>query len=174
MIGSPVPFTGTDVILRLDEFIDLYRQVYAEAPYEETDDDAAAFGQRLSDEMRRPGFSLVGVIDDDVVVGFAHGYTFGPDQWWKAADSTPPQVHGQNKFAVMELIVRKDHRGQGRASQLMRTLLSDRAEPYATLCTNPAAPARDIYRAWGWQQVARTPWRPTFPGMDVLLLRLQS
>jgi GNAT superfamily N-acetyltransferase len=167
-----MPFTAVDITEKLNEFVDLYQQVYAEPPYEETPDDAIAFSHRLTSEAHRPGFALVAAVENDTIIGFAHGYTFEPEQWWKAADTTPDEVHGLSKFAVMELVVRKDHRGQGVASELMRALLTDRAEPYATLCTNPAAPARAIYRAWGWRQVARTPQRPTFPGMDVLVLPL--
>jgi len=174
MTSRPIPFAAAEIADRLDEFVDLYQQVYAEPPYEETTDDAISFGRRLTEEAQRPGFSLVAAVEDDNVIGFAHGYTFGPDQWWKAADATPPEVHTLPKFAIMELVVRKDHRGQGIASALMRALLASRTEAYATLCTNPAAPARAIYQAWGWQQVAQTPQRPTFPGMDVLVLPLGS
>ena len=174
MTSQLTHLVAADIADRLDGFVDLYQQVYAEPPYEETPDDAAAFGRRLTEEAQRPGFTLVAAIEDDGVIGFAHGYTFGPDQWWKAADTTPSEVQSLPKFAIMELVVRKDHRGQGIASALMRALLIDRTEPYATLCTNPAAPARAIYQAWSWQQVAQTPQRPMFPGMDVLVLPLGS
>jgi GNAT superfamily N-acetyltransferase len=159
---------------RIGELIELYRQVYAEPPYYETAGDAAAFGERLLNETTKPGFAMVMNEDDGTILGFAHGYTFTEEQWWTGADTIPAEVVGQTKFAVMELVVRRGHRGHGYASMLIHELLRKRPEPYATLCTNPLAPARAIYHHWGWRHVGNTPQRPTFPAMHILTLHLEQ
>jgi GNAT superfamily N-acetyltransferase len=105
------------------------------------------------------------------LVGYAYGIPFAADGWWTEADHEPAEVHGRPAFAVMEFIVRRDHRGRGVGTALMAALLADRSEPYATLCANPAAPARQIYHHWGWGAVALA-HPPQLPPMDVLLIEL--
>ena len=68
----------------------------------------------------------------------------------------------------LEFIVTRAERGKGIGTALMTALLADRPERYATLCANPAAPARRIYQRWGWRSVA-TVHPPTMGAMDVLL-----
>lgn len=160
-----------DVGGRVNEFTALYRQVYAEPPYCEGDADAAAFAERFADEQTWPGFALIAAQTDDRLIGFAHGVTFPATSWWSSAGPEPDETRNQPKFAIMELVVAPDHRRHGIASKLLATLLQDRPEPYATLCSNPVAPARGIYRQWGWRQVSQA--HPTIGAMDVLLMDLR-
>lgn len=154
-------------------FVDLYREVYAEPPYLETEEHVAAYMQRFAEESFRPGFSLVIAEIGTEVVGYAYGHSFPADEWWPEADYQPIQTKGRAKFAVIELAVRKPHRGKGIGTQLMKTLLDGRPEELATLCSNPAATARQMYQRWGWQPVAIA--HPTgIPPMDVLVLRLRE
>jgi GNAT superfamily N-acetyltransferase len=154
-------------------FIDLYREVYAEAPYLETEEHVAAYVERFADESARPGFALVVAEVDSDLVGYAYGHSFPTNEWWSDADHEPVEVKGRTKFAVIELAVRRPYRRQGIGADLIRTLLAGRPEKFATLCSNPAAPARQIYQRWGWRPVARA-HPPDIPPMDVLLLPLQT
>lgn len=153
--------------------IDLYREVYAEPPYLETDEHVAAYIQRFAEESSQPGFALVIAKTDTEVVGYAYGHAFPADEWWPDTDHEPIETKGRTKFAVIELAVRKPHRGQGLGTQLMTALLDRRPEHLATLCSNPAAAARYIYQHWGWQPVA-TAYPPGIPPMDVLVLQLRE
>lgn len=154
-------------------FVDLYREVYAEPPYLETEERVAAYVQRFAEESSRPGFALVIAEIGTEVVGYAYGHAFSADEWWPEADHEPIATKGRTKFAVIELAVRKPHRGKGIGAQLVTTLLDRRPEHLATLCSNPAAPARQIYQRWGWQPVAIA-YPPDIPPMDVLVLRLRD
>ncbi|MET0491567.1 MAG: GNAT family N-acetyltransferase [Actinoplanes sp.] len=73
------------------------------------------------------------------------------------------------QLAVMEWIVHPQRRAEGIGSELMRRLLQDRHEPYATLAADPRAPARGMYERSGWRRVARSKlaWGPA---MDLLVL----
>jgi len=153
--------------------VDLYREVYAEPPYLETEEHVAAYVQRFAEESSRPGFALVVAEVSTEMVGYAYGHSFGADEWWPEADHEPIDAKGRTKFAVIELAVRKPHRGRGIGTQLMNTLLDGRPEHLATLCCNPAATASQMYQRWGWQPVAIA--YPTgIPPMDVLAFRLPA
>lgn len=161
-----------EVQRRAMKIVELYRRVYAEPPYLETEEHVVDFINRFEEQLTRRGFTLSAAEDNGVMIGYAYGVTFGRDEWWSDADPQPAETVDKPKFAVMELVLEKSYRGRGLGSRLMRALLTSRVEPYATLCANPAAPARQIYRHWGWRQVgqARPPGIPT---LDVLLRPLE-
>lgn len=154
-------------------FIDLYREVYAEPPYFETEEHVTTYIERFADESARSGFALVVAETDTDLVGYAYGHSFPAGEWWHEADHEPVEVRGRAKFAVIELAVRRSYRGRGVGTALMKNLLDGRPEELATLCSNPAAPARQIYQRWGWRPVARA-YPPSIPPMDVLVLPLRD
>ncbi|WP_433534876.1 GNAT family N-acetyltransferase [Micromonospora sp. CA-249363] len=132
----------------------LYAVVYAEPPYAEGPEQVAGFADGLPDESRRPGFTLVVAEDADALVGAAYGWTMPAGRWWRRADAEPPaDLRAADKFAVLEWIVHPERRGAGIGAELIRRLLDGRPERWATLSSNPAAPARIIYQRAGWQWV---------------------
>lgn len=143
----------------LDTLADIYCQEYAEPPYDASPDTYGreAFIDRTTRQVKEAGFSLLTGHVDSEQVGYTFGYTHEPGRWWRGRSQPPPpedlvQAPG---FVVMELIVRRPFRGRGYSRQLLESLLSDRSEPYATLCVHPEALARDIYARWGWQEVCK-------------------
>jgi GNAT superfamily N-acetyltransferase len=153
--------------------VDLYATVYAEPPYEEGPEQVARFAEMLPGEATRPGFTLAAAHEDGELVGAAYGWTMPAGAWWSRADSDPPpDVKGADKFAVMEWIVHPDRRGEGIGAELMRRVLADRPEPWATLASDPRSAARAIYGRNGWEQVgtSRLSWGPA---MDLLALQLR-
>ncbi|WP_231924566.1 GNAT family N-acetyltransferase [Micromonospora chokoriensis] len=153
----------------------LYAVVYAEPPYAEGPEQVAAFAGGLSAEKERPGFILVVAQDDDsALVGAAYGWTMTAGRWWTRADTEPPEdLRSASKFAVMEWVVHPDRRGAGIGGELIHRLLDGRPESWATLASNPAAPARAIYQRAGWQQVGRSAMPDGTP-MDLLVLPLPA
>jgi GNAT superfamily N-acetyltransferase len=153
----------------------VYAQVFSLPPYNEGPELADEFLDRLAEESKRPGFSLVVACGGGKpleLVGFAYGYTMPAGEWWDGADRpAPEEVKAANKFAVIEWAVLPARRGAGIGRRLLDELLSGRRERWATLTVVPAAHARAIYDRWGWRQVAST--RPgKMPGMAVMLLEL--
>lgn len=154
---------------------DLYAVVYAEPPYEEGPEQVARFRDGLPEEAERPGFTLVTAAEDFSFIGAAYGWTMPAGSWWQRADTDPPaHLRDVDKLAVMEWIVHPHRRGEGIGSELMRRLLTDRPETYATLASNPRSVARSMYARAGWQQVAGStlPWDDTH--MDLLILPLPA
>jgi GNAT superfamily N-acetyltransferase len=157
----------------LSAMVDLYAAVYAAPPYHEGPDDVARYAKTLPGELEQPGFTLVTAHDGDRLVGVAYGWTMAAGRWWRNTLEAPPMFAAQEKFAVMEWQVHADYRGLRIGSRLMALLLYDRPEGWATLASNPASTARQMYARAGWRQVG-TSTPPHLPKMDLLALELHG
>ena len=73
---------------------------------------------------------------------------------------------GRPLFYVYELVVLGDLRGRGHGRGLLDLLLDDRHERYAVLAASNDAPARELYRRWGWTKVGSLTAPPD--GVDLL------
>lgn len=167
-------YGGATIATLIPALVDLYEIVYSEPPYEEGPAEVAGFRQKLPEEAARPGFSLVSAEDNGQLIGAAYGWTMSAGSWWSKSDRDPPvEIQEADKFAVMEWIVHPTRRAGGIGSQLMRLLLANRTEPYATLASDPRSLARAIYQNAGWRQVAASSlsWGPT---MDLLVIKLPA
>ncbi|MFF0152732.1 N-acetyltransferase [Micromonospora sp. NPDC005203] len=163
---------GHDAARLFGALVDLYECVYAEPPYEEGPDQVSRFRERLPGEAVRLGFTLVTVAQGSSLVGAAYGWTMRAGDWWSRADAEPPTpIRAASKLAVMEWIVHPLRRGERIGAELMRRLLADRPERYATLASDPRSRAREVYARNGWRQVGTSslPWGPP---MHLLVLDL--
>ena len=175
MIGGAVEYRRmrpAEVTERAVELRAVYAEVFSLPPYNEGPELAEEFLDRLAEESKRPGFSLVAACGCGRLVGFAYGYTMPAGEWWDGTDRpAPEEVKAADKLAVIEWAVLPERRGAGVGRRLLDELLTGRRERWATLTVVPAADARVIYDRWGWRQVAST--RPgRMPGMAVMLLEL--
>lgn len=88
--------------------------------------------------------------DGQNLVGYTYGFTMEAGRWWRGALTLPPdEVLKETKLAVIELMVRDDHRGSGMGTHLLAKLLSDRDERYATLTARPRRRRSRDVRALG-------------------------
>lgn len=171
--GMTITYTvraGTSATPLFPALVDLYAVVYAEPPYVEGPEQVTRFAEGLPQEATRPGFTMVAAEDDGTLVGVAYGWTMPAGRWWSRADQDPPaDVLHADKIGVMEWIVHPCRRGEGIGAELMRRLLADRPERWATLASDPRSHARQVYARNGWQQVGQSqmPWGPP---MDLLVL----
>ena len=87
--------------------------MFAEPPYLEGPQDVARFMEHFTDEMTRPGSSLVRAADGSVLVGVVRvdhgGRGVVQSAQGRAATGGPRRA----AFAVMEWMVRFDRRGEG-------------------------------------------------------------
>lgn len=168
---------GVDVDNMLDEIAALYEVVYTEPPYNGGPlFSRERFLDRTDHQKAAPGFELITARAGGELVGFSFGFTFAAGRWWggRTEPRPPAEVMAPPKFAVIELVVAREWRGQGISSALMRTLLAERPEPLATLLSEPDAQARRIYEHWGWRHVASVQPADDAPWMHALLLPLPS
>ncbi|UQU67423.1 GNAT family N-acetyltransferase [Couchioplanes caeruleus] len=152
--------------------VDLYAVVYAEPPYNEGLEQVDRFRTSLLEESRRPGFTLITAKDGDTLIGASYGWIMPAGTWWSnASRPAPAEIVDAAKFAVMEWIVTPRRRGEGIGDVLIRQLLEDRPERFATLASDPRSAARGMYRRAGWIEAGETTlsWGPS---MDLLLLKL--
>lgn len=164
--------TSNDVSGFFVPLADLYKIVYAEPPYREGPEQVARFREALPGEAERLGFTLIAAAERGSLVGAAYGWTMPSGTWWQRADGEPPgELRDVEKFAVMEWIVHPRRQRHGIGAELLRRLLADRKEQYATLASDPRSQARKIYARNGWRQVGKStlPWGPP---MDLLVLPL--
>lgn len=166
---------GAALMAMLDEVTDLYRVIRAAGPHASSPlYSRDAFVSRTTAQAGRPGFAATWARAGDELVGFAFGFQMPAGGWWGGNPTMPPpEILDQPKFAVIELNVREDQRGQGIGRRLLDALLAGRPEPYAILTTGPDEPARQMYARWGWRQVGTAQHTPDAPLMDQLVLDLK-
>lgn len=182
MPGADITFRQVDGQQAAGDFSELrvlYREVYAEPPYQWGQEHADLFAERFEVQRRQEGFALVEARDSTELAGLAFGVTLQPSTpWWNNLTTTLPlEVTTERPgrtFALVEMLVREPWRRQHAAQGMHDLLLHDRPEDRATLTVLPAAaPAQAAYAKWGWRKAAqkRNPL-PGSPLFDVLLKQL--
>ena len=169
-------WSGSTVIDHLDDLAEIYASVYAEPPYNSGPLwSVEAFIDRTRRQATRDGFCFIAACVEHEIAGFAFGLPFGEGAWW-SGDATPPpaEILASSKFAVIELIVRPRWRRQGIGHSLIDRLLSGRTEQYAILTAMPNAPAREMYRRWGWTQTGTAHHTADSPILDALAVKIDD
>lgn len=144
---------------------DALRSVYAEAfcapPWNEGEEKAADFAQRLLRDARRPGFAVALAVTGQDMLGFACGWTtpapFPADRCYPQAAAglgarrTEDWLCGA--FEVDELAVRPGAQGQGLAGNLLEAVTAGAPDGRSWLLTSAQAPrAMAFYHRQGWRQ----------------------
>jgi ribosomal protein S18 acetylase RimI-like enzyme len=159
----------------MPELTSIYREVYAEPPYSSGALwNVESFQDRTVRQAGRDGFAMVTArLPSGELIGYSFGLTFPAGRWWSGdATAPPPAILNADKFAVIELLVRERFRERGTGRRLLDELLSGRGEAYAVLTAMPDAPARELYRRWGWIPVGTAHHTPESPVLDSLVLPL--
>jgi hypothetical protein len=164
----------------IHELAALYREVYAEPPYEWGDEHVALFEERFDTQRRQHGFTLIEAREQTALVAMGFGVTLQPNTPWWQNLTTPVDDHLSRErlnrtFALVELLVRAPWRRRHIAKTIHDLLLVHRIEERATLTVLPAAEAAQAaYRKWGWRKVAqkRNPL-PAAPLFDVMVKDLR-
>ncbi|MFC7258759.1 hypothetical protein [Streptomyces lutosisoli] len=130
------------------------------------------FLNRLTSDIRRPGFAMV-IAETDGLVGCAFGFPVRSDGfWWLGFDGALPSSIEQltesgSVFAITDILVSPHPHGQDHdvACRLQEQLLTDhQASLGATLVNQDDHPALASLRSWGWLDIGEV-WRPAGPTM---------
>ncbi|TMR27795.1 GNAT family N-acetyltransferase [Actinomadura geliboluensis] len=159
----------------------IYRDAYAEAiasgdPFDSPERFMTRFDAYTSSGR---GFDMVVAFQEGQPVGQTWGWPLGPDTaWWRGLiDEPEPDFtveDGARTFALSEIMVCGQWKGQGVAHALHDALLGRRSEARATLLVEADnVTAYRAYSSWGWERVGqlRPNW-PDAPLFDVLVLPL--
>lgn len=154
-----------DVPTYHDGIVDAYAEVFAEEPWNESSDNFTYFADALLDHAEQDGFRGAVLIDGPGVVhGFALGVEWEPEHWWcsRVAEDLGPraQTWTEQCFHLLELAVRREHRGAGHGNALYDALVSDLPHRTAILSTNRLGPvaAATLYARRGWKLLLEE-WR---------------
>ncbi len=160
---------GAEASNVFEQVFRIYALVYADPPYSQTDADRAEFVTRAARHFKQPGFDLTCAWMGDQMIGFAYGFAIQPGSgWWDGIEPSQTEAFlretGGRTFAVIELAVVPEFRGQGLGKRLIAELLRDRREERAMLATHPEAIAvQRMYERWGWRKAGRIPGAPGAP-----------
>ncbi|MFD9814572.1 GNAT family N-acetyltransferase [Streptomyces sp. NPDC059080] len=149
-----------------DAFRLVYAEVFAEPPYNETEDDVAATFRRFRSQTRKRTFrGVLARTGDGEPVGMAYGYPLGPrTRWWDQLTRPVPddmrREDGHRTFGLMEIAVRGPWRGHGTAGRLHAALLAGTEAERVLLNVHPGSKAAQAaYRAWGYRKIGEArPW----------------
>ncbi|MDQ0948624.1 hypothetical protein QFZ24_002547 [Streptomyces phaeochromogenes] len=127
------------------------------------------FLNRLTGDIRRPGFAMV-IAETDHLVGCAFGFLVDSDGlWWLGFDGALPQSIEQltasgGVFAITSILVQPHEQDQDVARRLQERLLSGHQASLGTTLVDPDDhPTLASLRSWGWLNVGevRRPAEPT-------------
>jgi ribosomal protein S18 acetylase RimI-like enzyme len=165
---------------QIEDLTALYLAAYEGTPQgDDPFNSEERFLQRLAGYMRSPGFALSTARIDDELVGYAFGYALQPGaRWWEGLTTEPlaglTDETGSRTFALNELHVRADHRGEGIASALHTRLLTSGTYERATILVRPDNPAADQYTHWGYRPIGHLKPFPDSPEFLALILPISA
>lgn len=129
---------------------------FGNPPWNEDEEQAAAFLRRLADDVKRPGFTAAVAFMAAEVIGFSTAWTtmapFPADRCYpEAAAGLGPERTAQwlcGALEVDELAVRTAARGTGVAAELLKTVTTDAPEGGGiAVFLRPRHPARILAAA---------------------------
>jgi hypothetical protein len=124
---------------------------------------------RLTTDMRRPGFAMV-IAEMDTLMGCAFGFPVrGDGSWWFGSDGALPRSIDQltvpgRAFAFGDILVRPHPQERDLARRLQERLLTDhQASLGATSVDRADRATLAALRSWGWLDIGvfRRPADPT-------------
>ncbi|SEG75999.1 Acetyltransferase (GNAT) family protein [Thermomonospora echinospora] len=152
-----------------DQVEPLYRSCFSEPPWNETEEELAACGLRLSRAVCRPGFRALAVRDTDgTLLALCYGWPTPPNltgcdvyaRLTAAIGSTAAHDLTRGAFEIAELMVAPRARGRGIGGRLLTTITAP--WPRAWLSTLLDSPAARLYQRHGWRRACPLP----HPGSD--------
>ncbi|MEU1194708.1 GNAT family N-acetyltransferase [Streptomyces sp. NPDC005813] len=154
-------FKGSELLAHADALRAVYVDAFCAPPWNEDEEKAEEFTERLREDVHRPGFTAVIAVQDGEVLGFATAWTtpspFPSDRCYpQAAAALGPErtldwLIGARE--IDELAVRPGARGTGLAARILETVTAEAPEGRAWLLTSArSVRAMSFYRSQGWTQ----------------------
>ncbi|MET8115446.1 GNAT family N-acetyltransferase [Streptomyces prasinus] len=151
-----------ELLTHTDSLRSVYVDAFCAPPWNEDEERATEFVDRLPTNVGRPGFTAATAVRDGDVVGFATAWTtpvpLPTDRCYpQAAAGLGPTYTADwlcGALEIDELAVRTAARGTGLAGDLLEAVTADAPNGRAWLLTSVQnARAMAFYRRQGWTQV---------------------
>lgn len=146
----------------LPDLLAVYRAVFSLPPYNEGEQDVAAFAESFSRHVQYPGFQgYVAQDDTGQVCGFTYGFTVSGEARWHRLFFELLQLQSREAwlddcFLLVELAVVPERQGQGIGGRLHDVVLADVPHRRAILSTaQNENPALSLYWRRGWEILAQ-------------------
>lgn len=169
---------GDEAARHIDEYTDVYAEVFAEPPYSYGEEHVDLFRRRFESQRQQDGFRLVEARTTGTLIAMGFGVTLTPTtSWWQnllgpLPPGTTEETPGRT-WALAELMVSPSWRHLHLAEAIHDRLLKGRPEERATATVLPAArAAQAAARAWGWRKVGQK--RNPLPGAPVFDVMVRS
>ncbi len=166
-----IQIEAKDLLTVRDDIARVYREAFAEPPYNEGEAEAEHAASSLIQHARRNGFRLfVAKADTGQIIGFSYGYRGQPGQWWHdfVSKLLTPEARAKwlgDCFEFVELAVLPSFQGKGIGGELHDALISGLPYRTAVLSTYSGENrARHLYDKRGWTTLVDD---LTFPGSNV-------
>jgi len=159
-------FDGSDAKALHGDVVDIYRSVFTQPPFDDSEREVGWFDQEFGGDVELPGFRCFVARAEGRTVGFAYGFrTFDTEPWndWYAEvlNAVGPTVADEwirGQYAVGWFALLPDHRGQGLGSRLHDELIASAQPTRWWLVTHDLdTPARRLYGQRGWVEIGRGP-----------------
>ncbi|MCC8337241.1 GNAT family N-acetyltransferase [Streptomyces sp. R1] len=154
--------TGTDLLAHAEALRSVYVDAFCAPPWNEDEERATEFVDRLPANTDRPGFTAATAVRDGDVIGFATAWTtpapFPTDRCHPQAAAGLGAAYTADwlcgALEIDELAVRAAARGTGLAGDLLDAVTAHAPDGRAWLLTSVQnARAMAFYRRRGWTQV---------------------
>ncbi|MBV9790610.1 MAG: GNAT family N-acetyltransferase [Chloroflexi bacterium] len=162
----------------LPDLLAVYRAVFSLPPYNEGEQDVAAFAESFNRQVQYPGFQGYVAQDNTAqVCGFSYGFTVSGEARWHRLffELLQPQSREtwlDDCFLLVELAVVPERQGQGIGGRLHDAVLADVPHRRAILSTaQNENPALHLYWRRGWEVLAQD-WSFQDPASPSYLLGL--
>ncbi|MFC4947486.1 GNAT family N-acetyltransferase [Pseudonocardia sp. GCM10023141] len=145
----------------LADAVALYGAAFGGAPYFETAEQAAGFGEQVQRHAReRAGFRFVTVQDGDTLLALAMAVLARPGQWWRDQVAGRLSVADADRWLgpecleVIEVAVAPAAHGRGLGRLVHDVLISGSPAPTGALICHPEAlAAQRLYTSRGWTRI---------------------
>ncbi|MFI6377284.1 GNAT family N-acetyltransferase [Streptomyces sp. NPDC050546] len=154
-------FKSAELLSQADALRSVYVDAFCAPPWNEDEEKATEFVDRLPVDAGRPGFTAALAFEGPDVVGFATAWTtlapFPTDRCYPQAAAGLGAEHTTEwlvgALEIDELAVRPAARGTGLAARLLEAVTADAPGGRSWLLTSVQSPrAMSFYRGQGWAQ----------------------
>ncbi|SES07171.1 Acetyltransferase (GNAT) family protein [Streptomyces sp. yr375] len=153
-----------DLPAHVDEALEVQAVAFGLGP-----DEVAVRRQIVLRHMMNPGARAYGATAAGRLVGFVYGMPNDRTHWWSTVVQPYLRAEGNehwldDSFVITELHVHPAHQNRGAGRALITTITDTAAEPRSILSAiDTESPARALYRALGYQDLARRVLFPSAP-----------